>query len=286
MAKLAIIPSDAPTVLQRQPRRPVLVSVRGRHETGKTTLLSLLIDTARGDYPLRIVDADTNNQTLSAWFPHAVIPAGVGEARRLNVEAEFNWSMDNAGTETQGDMMCDLGGEDTILPRLGAELGYAEALAESGVDPVLIYVIGPDVRHLKPIEDMENGKLFCPPRTVVAFNAGLVPMDRSADDAYAEVIASETIRKILDRGARRVNIPSLDIDCMRKIKVAVEAWHVERNSLRADGKEIDRPTPGFKWALSAEGRRVLGMTDHLRVKAFIKRFNDGPRAKLADWIPE
>jgi hypothetical protein len=86
MAKPALVP-DPPTVLSR---RPVLLSVRGRHETGKTTLLSLLIDTARGDYPMRIVDADQNNQTLEQWFPQAVIPEGIGEERRLNVEAQFN----------------------------------------------------------------------------------------------------------------------------------------------------------------------------------------------------
>jgi hypothetical protein len=141
-------------------RRPMLVSVRGRHETGKTTLLSLLIDTSTCAYPMRILDADTNNSTLAAFYPQAIIPAGIGEERRLNIEGEFNWVMDNAGTSTQGDLMADLGGEDATLPRLGAELGYADALVEAGVDPVLIYVVGPDVRHLKPIDDMENGKLY------------------------------------------------------------------------------------------------------------------------------
>ncbi|MFL5288074.1 MAG: hypothetical protein ACJ8AW_45715, partial [Rhodopila sp.] len=199
----------------------MLVSVRGRHETGKTTLLSLLIDTSTCAYPMRILDADTNNSTLAAFYPQAIIPAGIGEERRLNIEGEFNWVMDNAGTSTQGDLMADLGGEDATLPRLGAELGYADALVEAGVDPVLIYVVGPDVRHLKPIDDMENGKLFCPQRTVVALNAGLIPMDRSASAAYTDVLASETLRKLKDRQAKVVIIPALDMDCMAKIKAAV-----------------------------------------------------------------
>jgi hypothetical protein len=278
MAKLAVVHDDTPTEAPRSGRRSILLSVRGRHETGKTTLLSLLIDTSKGAHPLRIVDADTNNSTLAAWFPQAIIPAGVGDERRINVEGQFNWVMDHAGGTDQGDMVCDLGGDDAILARLGAELGYAEALSEAGVDPVLIYVIGPDARHLKPIDDMEDGRLFCPPRTVVALNAGLVPMDRSASAAYAEVLASETLRKLKGRGAKVVSIPALDPDCMRKIKSAIADWHAE--------DKADRPVPGFKWALTAEGRRVLGATDHLRVKSFMQRFVDGVRTPLADWLPE
>jgi hypothetical protein len=181
-----------------------------------------------------------------------------------------------AGTAEQEDLIADLGGEDGILPRLGAELGYADALIDSGVDPVLMYVVGPDVRHLKPIDDMEHGKLFCPPRTVVALNAGLVPMDRSASAAYADVLASSSIKRLKDRGARTVIIPALDPDCMKKIKAAIADWHTTREG----------PVPGFRWALTPDGRRTLGATDHLRVKAFVARFRDGVRAPLVDWLPE
>jgi hypothetical protein len=282
MAKLAVVPtgstSDVPTTTPGASRRPILLSVRGRHETGKTTLLSLLIDTARDGYPIRIVDADTNNSTLAAWFPQAIIPSGVNDERRINVEAEFNWAMDHAGSPDQADLFADLGGDDAILPRLGAELGYADALAEAGVDPVLIYVVGPDARHLKPIDDMEGGRLFCPPRTIVALNAGLVPMDRSASVAYADVLGSSTLTKLKDRGARVVILPALDPDCMRKLKAAVLDWH--------ETKVPDRPVPGFKWALTPDGRRALGVTDHLRVKAFVGRFVEGVRRPLQDWIPD
>jgi hypothetical protein len=279
MVKLATTQTD--TQLTTYPsRRPVLLSVRGRHETGKTTLLSLLIDTSTGDFPVRIVDADTNNSTLAMWFPQAVIPAGVGDERRINVEAEFDWVMDNAGMPNQGDLMADLGGDDDIIPRLGAQIGYADALVDAGVDPVLIYVVGPDVRHLKPIDNMESDKLFCPQRTVVALNAGLVASDRRPSVAYADVINSETIRKLQARGARVVMMPGLDDpECMRKIKSAVHDWH--------EAKDPNRPVPGFKWAAETpDGRRTIGATNQLKVKKFIHRFKDEVRAKLADWLPE
>lgn len=286
MAEVIEFEGPGPVVAERPSRKPILMVVRGRNETGKSTLLIGLVSTSQNGsaYPLQLIDADSNNNTLAEWCPSARVLSGTGEAKRLAVEDDFNHIMDKANTPERFDIMADLGGDDTIIPRLGGELGLADALSESGVDPVLVYTVGTDVRHLTPIDAMERGNLFCPPRTVIMPNVGLVRQDLLPGEAYRDVLTSETVQKLKERGARVVHMPGLDPACMLKLKTMVREWHEEADAL-PDGRQMTRPLPNFEWAASPEGRRTLGMTDHIRVKKFLQAFRDDVRGKLHDWIP-
>jgi hypothetical protein len=108
----------------------------GRGKTGKTTALTWLAESPCGPYPLKILDADTANQSLSARFPHAERPSdGVTEVDRgLWVESQIEAMMESAASGEPYDAILDVGGNDGLLKRLGREVQVADVLQSAGID--------------------------------------------------------------------------------------------------------------------------------------------------------
>jgi hypothetical protein len=240
--------------------RPKLVVTLGRGRTGKSVFLAWLAEAVSGR--LLVVDADP--PVLSDRFPQAeTLPAGMdGEDRRVWVEGQIERMIEIAGTPDQADMLLDVGGNDILLKRLGRELKLAEMLAAAGVDPVAVHMIGPDDADLGYLREVEDRGLFCPAMTILVLNKKLVKDGRSHEAAFAPVLQSEIVGKVLARGGRIVSMPSLA--CMDEI----EAKGVTPRQAMERWRDIK-----------------LGLFNLTRVRLWVEDDMPAMRAKVADWLP-
>jgi hypothetical protein len=240
-------------------RNPRVIIALGRGRTGKTVFLSWRAETAERDIPLRIIDADLNNPVLSQRYPGVDVPSGVDDDRRIWLEKQIGDLMAAASTDARHDMLLDLGGGDLLVKQWGSDLGLASLLEESGVDVVAVHMLGPDKADLAYLEDVESRNLFCPKRTALILNRGLVSPGRSAAEAFREVLASSVVKRVRDRGGRVAFMPPLS--CMAA---------VERHDLK------------FREAGQAHAK--LGPFDPIRVRRWLDVDMPAMRAELGDWI--
>jgi hypothetical protein len=143
-------------------KRQRLVVALGRGKTGKSTMLRYVAETAGTDRPLRILDADPNNQTLALHFSHAERPPSVeGVDRRSWVEEQIErMVLASAGESGLHDALLDLGGGDRLMKRLGDEVGLVQILEESGIDVTAIYMVGPHEADLSDLREAEQSGSF------------------------------------------------------------------------------------------------------------------------------
>lgn len=183
------------------PRNPRLIVLLGRQRTGKTLLAQWYAETTTRDLPLRILDADQGEQVLSDRLEEAVPSPRADDDRRAWLEAEIEKQVTAAATEPY-DVLLDPGGSDPQMKRWGVQLDMVDMLQSAGVDVVAIHLLGPDVADLAYMKDIEEGNLFCPLRTIVLFNKALVSAGQTPQSAFAEVVKSDPVKRIMKRGGR------------------------------------------------------------------------------------
>ena len=244
----------------RPERNPQIVVTLGRGRTGKTVFLSWLAETAARDIPLRIIDADLNNPVLSKRFPDAVKSKGVDDERRIWLEAQFIQQMEAASTPGRFDVLLDLGGGDILMKRWEAELALADMLAGSSIEPIAVHMLGTDLADLSFLEDVEKRKLFCPPKTILILNRGLINPSRAAAEAFGEVMESDVVKHVLGRGGRIAVMPHLL--CMED---------VEKHGLRfAEAQDVTSP--------------IRNPFNRVRVRRWLTVEMEEMRAGLGGWI--
>ena len=234
-------------------RKPRLYLPLGRQRTGKTVLSRVLIEALDHPYRLRVIDADPNNQSLSQARPDSEVPPYVdGDERREWIEQCIDRLVSGAtGDEDRHDVIMDLGGNDLLLKRLGAEVALADMLESFGVQPVAIHMLGTDDADLSYLRDVEDNGLFCPKATILVLNRGLVSPSRDHVAAFKPVMDSDIVRRTVARGARVVVMPALD-------KVLME--RTEKLKLTS-----------FRAALLPENIKTVGLLNATRVKLWLER---------------
>ena len=164
--------------------------------------------------------------------------------------------------EDRVDAMVDVGGGETALTRVIAELPLADSLEEQGIRVVVVHMVGPDAADLDYLDSFEDGGLFAAPATLVVQNAGLV-MTGGIDEAFASIYDHRTVGRVRTRGGIVVQMPRLI--CMNEVTKRrlgfVEAYEGKKG---ADGTAVaflDRVRVRNWWtkevpgALFAEVRR-------------------------------
>jgi hypothetical protein len=245
--------------------RPRLVVALGRGRTGKSTFLRYVAETSSRTRPLRILDADPNNQTLCKHFPDAERPDIVDGAERHGwVESQIErMVLAAAGEGDVHDALLDLGGGDRLMKRLGKEVGLVPALEEAGVDVTAVHMIGPHDADLTFLDEVETSGLFSPRRVLVILNGGLAG-DRSVAKAFGSVTTSPVLEKIgsAARGGRIMVMPPLA--CMSVLE--------------------EKDAPSFAWCLTDEGRRAVGIFNAQRVRTWLDGMSQ-LRAECGNWLP-
>ena len=247
-------------------RKPVLMIVVGRQRVGKTTFLNALAQYLRGHgASFEIWDADKMNATnnMSLFHREALQPTSVDpEDVKAWLEQRFTDLV-----ERRFDAMLDVGGGDTPLARLVAEVPIATTLEDEGVRVVVVHVVGPDLADLDYLDRFEQDDLFSPEATLIVMNGGLVLSGRSLDFAFQQINDHDTITRSLTKGARIVEMPRLA--CMGAVTDRGLAFEDAMN-----GK------------VGADGRNLV-LLDRPRVrKWWTKEFPEMVRRIPAEWLPE
>ena len=243
--------------------KPKVWFIIGRGKTGKTTLLRFAAEeAAAAERRVLLVDLDRANATLASYFQGVQRPPAGDEA---GVMAWLEKLLTFIMTE-QAAAMIDLGGGDTTLRRLVAEVpDLVTTLEAAGVAAVAIYMLGPQPDDLAPLATLEAAG-FQPAATLLVLNEGLIETPVSREEAFARVLRHSAFKAAAGRGAAVVWMPRLlpagEIEARR-----VLFGQAERGAVREGRKQ----TP-------------LGPFDQARVRAWL-RATRAEFAGVGSWMP-
>ncbi|MBR0664694.1 hypothetical protein GXW71_10055 [Roseomonas hellenica] len=195
-------------------RRPVLLIAVGRQRVGKTTLLNAISQHYReAGADLRIWNADLLNRMHSlSNFHRDALEAPVG-----SFDDTKAWIEERIGDQIahRYDAILDVGGGETALNRLAAEVSLVDALEAQGIRPVAIHLLGPELADLDYLNASAETGLFAPEATILVLNEGLVTSGRSASFAFARVQEHPVVKRAVLKGAEVTMMPALG--CMAQV---------------------------------------------------------------------
>lgn len=243
--------------------RPKAWFLIGRGKTGKTTLIRWMAERmAEAGRRAVLADMDRTNATLSSYSPDVQRPPEGDEAASARwLERLLAFIM-----EQKTSALIDLGGGDTILRRLIAEMPDLGAmLQEAGVAPVAAYLLGPQPDDLSPLATLEHAG-FRPAATALILNEGLANIGGDRDEVFARVVRHSAFCVAMKRGAVPVWIPRL-----------IPAGEIEaRRVCFAQARD----------GVARDDRRQapLGPFDRSRVRAWLANM-DTEFAGIVSWMP-
>jgi len=184
-----------------------LVLPLGRGAHGKTLWARWLIDELRNTgVPLKVVDADRANATLSRFFPDVVAPDSAGDA---DVEDCLRLLTEDM-MERPRSALVDFGANDLTIKRVSRKLGgFDRYLAGGGIRGVAVHFLGPDRDDLALLRDMEDG-IFAPATTVLVLNEALRP-EGATTSLFDPVMQDPIFRAAVGRGAQPLFMPRLEV---------------------------------------------------------------------------
>jgi hypothetical protein len=226
----ALPPTAAATVSVTRPDAIDLTGRRkvwffcGRGKTGKTTLARWVAERMQDLGGSAIVAAcDPVNRSLRRFLE------GVAEPPSSDSEEvkDWLWSLLHAAMESKSDALIDLGGGNSSLTALLAQLpDLANILSEGGVEPIAIYLSGSDPDDLTPLEIAEK-QGFQPQATAIVLNE--VDGRRSRFDS---ILRDPTVCAAVERGAVQLWMPALWPEAAALCNA--NAWHFRDVIGRAD----------------------------------------------------
>ncbi len=234
----------------------------GRGKTGKTTGIRWLAETAlaRGT-PLLMADMDTTNDTFSRYIDNVARPPEASEP-----SSALKWldKLLQYALQEQFSLLVDLGGGDTNLRRLVAQLPDLSALFEAqGFAVVLFHTIGPQEEDLSPLATLQDLG-FKPAATALILNEALVELGDAREAAFARIYRHSVFRKAVADGAVPIFMPRL---------FAAQQVEVRRLKFR-DAVE----------GRSGRGDTPLGPFDRARVRTWLDAM-DTNFESIKSWLP-
>jgi hypothetical protein len=233
--------------LSDQPPPPALVATTalatckfiktlGRGARGKTWFLRWAAERAQDQgRSVVIADADRTNATLGAYFANVLTPPSADDADMR----DWSIALCERQIAERFTLLLDLGGGDLILKQLTREIDLVRFLEAHDVQPVAIYLIGPDRDDLAFLRDLEEGGLFAPRATILVLNEGLVPSGRSVQTAFQPILEHPIFVAAVARGAKAIWMPRLapahEVNDRRLTFAAAEASRVK------DGQSVIGP---------------------------------------------
>jgi hypothetical protein len=234
----------------------------GRGKTGKTTGIRWMAESAlTGGTPLLMADMDTTNDTFSRYIENVARPPEASEP-----SSALKWldRLLQHALHEQASLLVDLGGGDTTLRRLVAQLPDLAALFEAqGFAVVLFHTVGPQEEDLSPLATLQDLG-FTPTATAIILNEALVELGDTREAAFARIYRHSVFRKAVADGAVPVFMPRL-----------IAAQQVEVRRLK------------FREAVNARtgrGDTPLGPFDRSRVKKWLEAMDANFEA-IKSWLP-
>ena len=234
----------------------------GRGKTGKTTGIRWLAETAvENGAALLMADMDPTNDSFSKYVANVARPPEVSDPALA-----LKW-LDKLLQHTlqqHASLLVDLGGGDTTLRRLVAQLPNLVQLFEAqGFAVVLLVTVGPQEEDLSPLATLQNLD-FNPTATAIICNEAMAEVGETRDAAFARIFRHSAFRKALGAGAVPVWMPRL---------IPAQQVEVRRLHFReaADGKTGTAKTP-------------LGPFDRSRVLHWLEAM-EANFAGIKSWLP-
>ena len=168
----------------------------GRGKTGKTTLIRWMSETAlAGDGSFLMADMDPTNDTFSKYIEGVARPTEAGDPILA-----LKWldALLQHAMNTGMSVMVDLGGGDTTLRRLVAQLPDLVSMFDTaGFAVIVFYTVGPQEEGLTPLATME-GLGLQPAATAIVLNEGYSVTENEMRDFAALKLAQFKVpRKIV-----------------------------------------------------------------------------------------
>lgn len=210
MAKSSVALTSVPDA---SPRAPVLAIGFGRGFGGKSTLLTEVAYRARNQgRDVIVADFDARSKTLADLFPGAVVP----QTEELSdLKTEFSKLL-NRMAKDKVSAVVDFGGGDRFMLEYGRDLRLVEFCERRGIEPLAIYVLGPEVEDLRHCLSIYEAGYFRPKRTILMLNEGVIREGRTVVGAFEQTTADPGFQRMVSDGA----VPMLmtRLPCMDVIK--------------------------------------------------------------------
>ena len=236
---------------------PVLAVGLGRGGNGKSAGLAELAWRARSQgRDVIVADGDARSQTLSGLFPDAMRPVS---EEVPDVKAFITQLLDRMVLE-QRSAVLDLGGGDRSLIEFGRDLMLVEFCESVGIQPLAIFLLGPDPDDLAPVSSLWRGGFFRPQRSLLVFNAGVIRNGRTVAGAFDRTTSSPEAEEMVKAGA----IPLF----MKQLAV------------------MDAAKAGGGLYAAAEGKANLGPTHRHMVVQWLRNLEEErKRIGVDSWLP-
>jgi hypothetical protein len=240
-------------------RRPALAIGFGRGSSGKSTLLSELAWRAmNAGRDIVVADFDPRSKTLVDLFPTAVVPVS---EELPDVKSEF-MKLLNRMTKEKASSVVDFGGGDRFMLEFGRDLMLVEYCARKKIDPVAIYVLGPEIEDLRHCLSIFDAGYFLPERMLIVFNEGAIREGKTVKGAFTETMADEGLKRMLASGAKAIMMNKLP--CMELVKRKGLNFY---SASTGDCREPLDPVEEFmveSWLADLEAKRIkVGVSDWL-----------------------
>jgi hypothetical protein len=192
---------------------PVLAVGLGRGSSGKSTVLSELIwrAQAQGRCPI-VADGDARSKTLASLFSDASAPASEEIA---DVKAWLSGLLNRSIKEGRS-VVLDLGGGDRTLLEYGRDLRLVEFCERRGIEPLGLWVLGPEVEDLSHILAIWEAGYFRPKRSLLLLNEGTIREGRTVAGAFERTMTHPGFARMVEEGA--VPILLRRLACMDAVK--------------------------------------------------------------------
>jgi hypothetical protein len=239
---------------------PVLAVGLGRGFGGKSTVLAELVWRARnqGRNPI-VADGDARSKTLAGLFPDATFPA----TEELPDVKSWLSGVLNRMVKEKRSAVLDLGGGDRVLLEYGRDLRLVDFCARKGIEPLALYVLGPEPEDLSHVLSIYKGGYFKPSRTLLILNEGVLREGRTVSGAFEKTMTHPGFETMVAEGARPILMTRLAcIDLVKSLGV------------------------GFYAAASGEGEAPLDPVEEFMTADWIEDLEAKRRAAGAqDWLP-
>ncbi len=247
-------------------RTPVLVVRHGRGRTGGSTFLDFLIQRARqAGRPVIIGDGDRGNATLAHLYP-PTSEGGAVQPKSDEAADVSDWIDDLASTmlETRSSLVLDLGGGDQVLAEHAQGGSLPGLCEEGGVEPLAVYVIGPDLEDFEHVYKIFKAGYFKTSRGLLIMNEALVRAGKNAGGAFDHIIEHPGFDEMMET-VRQLRMPRLD--CMVTLRNAQLSF-----------TEVLEQRAGFGKALS--------LSHQYRVKTWVNNIERQIQTLgIEEWLP-
>jgi hypothetical protein len=192
------------------------------------------VEAAGDGHEAMFVAMDPGNRSLTGFLDGVLQPATNDAAANAKwLEQLIEHAMD-----TQASALIDLGGGDTSLGRLLAQLpDLVERLEEAGMAPVALYTLGPRQNDLTALAGME-AMGFQPRATAIVCNEGLADPTTPRAETFARILRHSAYRAAVARGALPLWMPLLDPAVAADIEAKRLHFADARDGIVPEGRKV------------------------------------------------